>query len=217
MKNYIYKLVDPVNNIIGYIGETTNPEQRQQGHNSGLSSRFIPNLKFPVLSSADNWKLWLGYMGITPLLVVIDTIEGSKRDARALEGKYIAEYTQRGVRLSNNFHLAKEIPCPYTKLWSNVWQKYQALQPVPVSAKVRYPELLMVERELKQKLKLLNAIEDKIRGLAIQEERKYYSMASKHETAEREKAHANILSMFASEREKAKIIQLPLFPIEKAS
>lgn len=217
MKIYIYTLKDPVNNIVAYVGESVNPDVREKQHQVDAHHpiNYFPFLNFPVTSSTDNWKQWLGYMGIIPVMTIIDSIVGTKADARKLERQYIAKFTENGIRLCNDFKAAKELPCPYRDIWSDVWTKYEALKVPVIKPEKRFPELLTIESDLIQKVKMLDAIRAKLREEATNRRRTIHQLVIKQEQEERDIAHANIIAMFASQRALAKTV--PLLPAPRKS
>lgn len=211
MKIYIYKLVDPVNHIVGYIGETTNPDQRLQGHLADMKPKqgTLLSLKIPVTEKRENWLRWLHLMKITPILVVIDEIDGNKREGRALENKHIVNFSKRGYRLCNDYQPTKENVCPYKRIWNDVWQKYEKLLPKQSKAEMLFPELNLLETKLQIQLNILRAIESKVRNLAKSKKQPFYNQTRKINKTTRTNAEIAIRTMFENHQHMRTIVTIP--------
>lgn len=87
----IYQLVDPLTNQPCYVGYTDDLERRRQDYRSGL-----PHSKALIL-----WFLKLKDIKLEPLLIAIDTVEGTIEDARAREAYWIEKFIGNGISLFN--------------------------------------------------------------------------------------------------------------------
>lgn len=106
-KKTVYKLIDPIHNYIGYIGETSQPlNNRLSNHISDalgaypkrdghwLSRNPLFGLTIPVLKSKVSWILWLNFMGIKPIIEAINNDLSEYENAKkALKHGYVLSNT----------------------------------------------------------------------------------------------------------------------------
>lgn len=87
----IYGLIDPRDELIHYIGLTVDLRKRMVNH---LSVKRVVKLK------VDAWILELRQLGLTPLVTVLDTAEGTD-EGHEKETELIRKYYIEGHPLKN--------------------------------------------------------------------------------------------------------------------
>jgi len=91
---YIYVLVDPLNNQVRYVGKTWQPKTRIKTH-----IREAQRMKF----AKDVWISSLISRGKLPILIVVETTSVEFVDSR--ERYWIAKCITDGCNLTNRYHL----------------------------------------------------------------------------------------------------------------
>ena len=95
---YIYKLIDPSNNEIRYIGQTDNIKRRYNDH---ISSSMNENS-----DSYDTYKArWVRKLKLNGLLPIIEIVEecDSLEQSNIRERYYVSKLTNEGCRLTNSY------------------------------------------------------------------------------------------------------------------
>jgi hypothetical protein len=87
---YIYKLIDPTDNTIRYIGKANNPEQRFKAHCN--KARYKPTHTF-------NWLKSLRERGLKPVMEIIENTPIATWKQR--EKYWIKHFTDEGCNLTN--------------------------------------------------------------------------------------------------------------------
>jgi hypothetical protein len=95
---YIYKLIDPSNNEIRYIGQTDDIKRRYNDH---ISSSMNENS-----DSYDTYKArWVRKLKLSGLLPIIEIVEecDSLEQSNIRERYYVSKLTNEGCRLTNSY------------------------------------------------------------------------------------------------------------------
>ncbi len=89
----IYRMIDPRDNLIYYVGLTACMEQRLAQHLYGDSSRN---------DEKDNWLAELDSLGLQPIMEEIEFVRGPVEEARQREIYWIRRYDSEGMPLTNS-------------------------------------------------------------------------------------------------------------------
>ena len=91
LKEYIYKLIDPITDEVRYIGRTTDPEERLRSHIYQTNGN----------TDKDNWIIGLREVGKYPTMEIIETVT---HDGGARERHWIKSYLAKDTPLFNKTH-----------------------------------------------------------------------------------------------------------------
>lgn len=101
MKEYIYYLICPIENIVKYVGKTKNPKNRYKQHIKKLDKQKTPKRQ---------WLEFIFEKGLLPKLKVVEEFEG---DARHLEQNHVFLNKKTILNIHN----------PEKGMASNKWKK----------------------------------------------------------------------------------------------
>lgn len=91
MPYYIYELVDPRTDTIGYVGHTKNPKVRLSQH----------TLLHDVNEEKNTWVREMLHAGVKPEMRILEEVE-SRPEAIAREKHWILTYFSNGIQLKNH-------------------------------------------------------------------------------------------------------------------
>lgn len=129
---FIYALVDPRDQAVRYIGQTTNLVARLSGHNNEHPSK--PTHK-------NNWIKALKKLGLTPIMEIVETVPLSELDQR--EQYWIAVKLSEGCDLTNIAipHSVINDPAKWARFYSREEIQYGVNKPLKI-------KLLIYENEV---------------------------------------------------------------------